>query len=283
MVDISNRDFRAAKMIDLLKGHRKTMIDIKSSKNFKTPWIIGHRGFHANYPENTLAAFDAAVQAGAHMIELDVMLSRDRKVVVIHDDTLDRTTNGSGSVADLTLAELKQLDAGSWFDPQFADQRIPELSEVLDLVDDRIYVNIEIKSTAYEPGHPEDAIETQVVDLLKQKNLLGTGMISSFDVHILEQVAFMKNRPATAFISEKPANKKTVHMCSRLNVFSWHPDHRIVKRSQVKQMHAAGIRVFPYNVDLLEDFVRMREMQVDGIITSDPVSASGWSKVKIAA
>jgi glycerophosphoryl diester phosphodiesterase len=108
-------------------------------------------------------------------------------------------------------------------------------------------------------------------------------MISSFDVNVLEQIAFMENPPATAFISNKPANKKTVNMCSRLKVFSWHPDHRVVRRNQVKQMHAAGIRVFPYNVDLLEDFVRMREMQVDGVITSDPVSASGWSKVKKAA
>ena len=259
------------------------MIDIKSNKNFKTLWIIGHRGYHAKYPENTPVAFEAAIQAGAAMIELDVMLSRDRKVVVIHDEILDRTTNGKGSVADFTLAELKQLDAGSWFGAQFAAQQIPELSEVLDLVNDRTYINIEIKSTAYQPSHPPDAIEKQVVELLRQKNRLGTCMISSFDVNVLEQIAFMENPPATAFISNKPANKKTVNMCSRLKVFSWHPDHRVVKLNQVKQMHAAGIRVFPYNVDQPEDFARMRDMQVDGVITSDLVSASGWSKVKKAA
>jgi glycerophosphoryl diester phosphodiesterase len=259
------------------------MINIKSNKNFNTPWIIGHRGYHAKYPENTLAAFEAAIEAGVDMIELDVTLSRDRKVVVIHDAILDRTTNGKGPVADLTLAELKQLDAGSWFDWQFADQQIPGLFEVLDLVNDRAYVNIEIKSNAYESRHPPDAIEKQVVDLLRQKNHLPTCMISSFDVNILEQIAFMKNPPATAFISKKPADQNTVHMCTRLNVFSWHPDHRVVTRHQVEQMHAAGIRVFPYNVNAPADYTRMRNMKVDGVITNDPLQVGEWSKIRKAA
>jgi glycerophosphoryl diester phosphodiesterase len=259
------------------------MINIKSNKNFNTPWIIGHRGYHAKYPENTIASFEAAIEAGAIMIELDVMLSRDRKLVVIHDATLERTTNGHGSVADLTLAELKQLDAGNWVDTKFAGQTIPELSEVLDQANGRTYINIEIKSDAYESHHPPDAIEKQVVDLLRQKNLLGSGMISSFDVNILEQIAFMENPPATAFISKKPADQNTVHMCTRLDVFSWHPDHRVVTRHQVEQMHAAGIRVFPYNVNTFEDYARIRNMKVDGVITNDPGLAGYWTGVKKAA
>ena len=259
------------------------MININSNKNLNTSWIIGHRGYHAKYPENTLIAFQAAIEAGATMIELDVMLSHDRKLVVIHDATLERTTNGKGSVAGLALAELKQLDAGNWFNRQFADQKIPELNEVLDLAYGRAYVNIEIKSNAYEPRHPPDAIEKQVVDLLRQKNLLNTCMISSFDVNILEQIAFMENPPATAFISKKPANKSTVHMCTRLKVFSWHPDHRIVTRSQVEQMHAAGIKVFPYNVNTFEDYARIRNMKVDGVITNDPGLAGYWAGVEKAA
>jgi len=265
------------------KEFLKSMIGIKSIQNIKTPWVIGHRGYHAKYPENTLVSFEAAIKAGADMIELDVMLSRDRKVVVIHDAILARTTNGKGSVADFTLAELKQLDAGSWLDAQFTDQQIPELSEVLDLVNGRVYMNIEIKSNTYELHHPPDAIEKQVVDLIGQKNLLDTAIISSFDVNILEQIAFMRNTPATAFISKKPANKKTVHMCTRLKVFSWHPDHLVVTCNQVKQMHAANIKVFPYNVNTFEDYSRMRDMQVDGVITNDPVLAVDWSKTRKAA
>ena len=124
------------------------MENIHKIKNFDSPWIIAHRGYRQKYPENTLAAFQAAMAAGAQMIELDVMLSRDRRPVVVHDDTLERTTNGTGAVKDFTLEELKKLDAGSWFEPRFADQRLPELSEVLALAGGRTRVNIEIKAQA---------------------------------------------------------------------------------------------------------------------------------------
>jgi len=259
------------------------MNNIRETIIFSPPWIIAHRGFKKKYPENTLAAFQAAMDAGVTMIELDVTLSRDRKLVVIHDATLERTTNGHGPVHDYTLEELKQLDAGSWFESGFADQRLPELAEVLELVNDRVYINIEIKPHAYEAHHPPDAIEKQVVKLLRQKNLMDTGMISSFDVKILEQIASMKEAPAIAFISKKAAARNTVQMCSRLNVFSWHPYHKIVTRQQVDMMHDAGIRIFPYNVDALREYRRMLAMDVDGVITSNPFLAKERSKLKRAA
>ena len=230
-----------------------------------------------------MAAFQAALKAGVTMIELDVMLSRDRKMVVIHDETLERTTDGTGTVADFTLAELQRLDAGSWFDSKYSSQRIPELGEVLELVKGRAYVNIEIKSSAYESHHPSDAIEKQVVELLQQKKLQGVCIISSFDANILEQLALMQNPPAIAYISAKPADSKTVQMCTRLNTFSWHPDQRIVTQGQVNQMHAAGIKVFPYKVNSLENFTKMRRMKVDGVITNDPARAGVWSSTKMAA
>ena len=217
------------------------------------------------------------------MIELDVTLSRDRKVVVIHDPKLDRTTNGKGKVADFTLAQLKQLDAGSWFDPRFADQRIPELSEVLDLVDGRIYVNIEIKSNTYEAHHPPDAIEKQIIELLRQKKLLSASLISSFEGRFLEQIALMDDAPALAFISNRAAGSKTVQTCNRLNVFSWHPNKRIVTPEVVKRMHDAGIKVLPYTVNTQKDFARMMGMQVDGVITDDPVVAGQWSEIQYKA
>ena len=179
--------------------------------SFAPPWIIAHRGFKKKYPENTLIAFQAAMDAGVPMIELDVTLSRDRKLVVIHDETLERTTNGHGSVHDHTLEELKQLDAGSWFHSDFADERLPELGEVLDLVDGRVITNIEIKSNAYEPHHPADAIEKQVVDLVKQKKALDEVLISSFNVDILRQISEMANRPPQALISSDPVDDHTIN------------------------------------------------------------------------
>jgi len=259
------------------------MVNIHKINNLNPPWVTAHRGYRKIYPENTLAAFQAAVAAGAPMIELDVMFSGDRKPVVIHDATLERTTNGHGAVSDYKLEELKQLDAGSWFDAQFADQRLPELSEVLDLVYGRAYVNIEIKAQAYEHNHPPDAIEKQVVALVKQKKLQDSVLISSFEIDILVQIASLANPPAIALISKTPANTRIVEICTRLKAFSWHPDHLIVTPSQVDMMHAAGLKVFPYNVDTFEDYVKMIDMKVDGVITDDPLSAGHWSRIRKAA
>ena len=259
------------------------MVNIFKSKQFGPQWTIAHRGYRAKYPENTLIAFQASLETGAPMIELDVTFSRDRQVVVIHDATLERTTNGHGAVSDHTLEELKQLDAGSWFDAQFADQRLPELSEVLDLVNGRTRVNIEIKANAYEHNHPPDAIEKQVVALVKQKKLQNSVLISSFEIDILVQIASLEDPPAIALISKTPASKRIVEICTRLKVFSWHPDHLIVTPRQVDMMHAAGLKVFPYNVDTFEDYVKMVDMKVDGVITDDPVSAGHWSRIRKAA
>ncbi len=253
------------------------MSNMIKANHITTPRIIAHRGFKKKYPENTLVAFQAAMDTGVPMIELDVMLSRDRKLVVIHDETLERTTNGHGSVHDHTLAELKQLDAGSWLHSDFARERLPELGEVLELVDGRVIINIEIKSNAYEPHHPTDAIEKQVVNLVKQKKALDTVLISSFMAEILSQVSDMADRPELALISSDPTDDQTIKFCHDINAFSWHPNHRIVTEDQVKKMHAAGLKVFPYTVDTFEDYSKVMGMNVDGVITSDPVSVKKWS------
>ncbi len=256
---------------------------LKEQKRFQQPLIIAHRGYRAKYPENTLCAFKAALEAGAAMIELDVSLSCDRKLVVIHDTTLQRTTNGNGPVNGLTLAELKRLDAGSWFHSDFAGERLPELIEVLDLVDGRALINIEIKSSAYEPNHPRDAIEWQVMELVRQKKARDYILISSFNILILEQLSTFKNAPPLAWISKCPADRQTVEMCTRIDAFSWHPEHLILTRSQVEMMHAAGIRVFPFNMETKADFNRMLTMGVDGAIINDPVEALEWIGSRKAA
>ena len=107
------------------------------------PLIMGHRGFQTHYPENTMVSFMAAVDAGAQFVELDVTLTNDRQVAVIHDDTVDRTTNGTGPVLNYNLKELQQLDAGGWFHPRFAGERIPALMDVLVQVSGKAYINLE--------------------------------------------------------------------------------------------------------------------------------------------
>ncbi len=246
----------------------RTCIDTRA---FPLPWIVAHRGCRKKYPENTLAAFQAAMDEGAPMMELDVTLSRDRTPVIIHDDTLERTTNGRGAVSDFTMEELRKLDAGSWFHPDFADQKLPTLSELFDLVNGRAMINIEIKSNAYESHHPPDAIERQVVDLVKEKKIGNSALISSFSVDVLEQLSLMEDSPSIALISKHPATMDAVKLCERLKVFSWHPDFRILTHDQVEMMHAVGINVFPYTVNTPGDYKRMRSMHVDGVITDDPL------------
>ena len=107
--------------------------------------LCAHRGAMDTHPENTLPAFRAAIEAGAHMIELDVCLTKDNQMVIMHDATVDRTTNGKGRVIDLTLEEIRKLDAGSWKSPEFAGVKVPVLEEVLDIMPRNIWLNIHLK------------------------------------------------------------------------------------------------------------------------------------------
>ena len=122
-------------------------------ESFLKPMVSAHRGACKYAPENTIASFDLAVEQGADAIELDAKLSADGKVMVIHDQTVDRTTNGKGKVNQLTHQELKQLDAGSFFDPRFSGERIPTLDEVFESVGRKIFINVEL--TNYASRHDE--------------------------------------------------------------------------------------------------------------------------------
>lgn len=129
-----------------------------------TMWAIAHRGASDEAPENTLVAFQRALEQGADALECDVHLSADGEVVVIHDDTVDRTTDGTGAVAGMTLEELHQLDAGSWKGPQFAGQRIPTLQEIIELLGETIPLFIEFKGSSPE-------LPQKVADLLRETQM----------------------------------------------------------------------------------------------------------------
>ncbi len=225
--------------------------------------------FRAEFPENTMASFKGALDIGAEMIELDVALSKDRALVIIHDDTLERTTNGKGNVCDYTLKELRNLDAGSWFDGKFAGEKIPTLEEVLDLVKNRALLNIEIKEIFYEDHDPVDSIEKQVIELVRKKEMVDSVLLSSFEINYFERLCKMENIPATAFISRKPADGSVVENCKKLKLYSWHPWHEILSREQVTMMHDAGVKVFSFTVNTKEVFQNLKSMGVDGVFTDD--------------
>jgi len=243
---------------------------------FNYPLVVGHRGYRAAYPENTMIAFKAAVDAGVQMVELDVHLARDRKLVVMHDDTVDRTTNGKGSVDEYTLPELKKLDAGYWFHPRFAGEQIPTLKEVLRQLSPRVLINIEIKSDYGQNPYVSGVIEEAVLDLLKLEDAFAAVIISSFDPRIIENIKRANDSLAVAFISETTEGEKTVSFCRGLNVFSFHPNFLSVDKELVKRMHAAGIQVFPYNVNSEPEFQRLIDTSADGLITDDPYLFKQW-------
>ena len=146
--------------------------------------VMAHRGFSSKAPENTMAAFTLALDAGAEGIELDVHLTKDGEVVVIHDHTLARTTNGTGLVADLTLAELQELDAGLWFSPEFKGERLPSLREVLELLKEHnVLLNVETKAAL---GYEQ--LNEKLASLLDEYAMWEKTIISSFNhfdlVHI---------------------------------------------------------------------------------------------------
>ena len=239
-------------------------------KNLPAPLFVAHRGYSSKYPENTLAAFNGAIDAGAHMVELDVCLSRDRQLVGIHDETVDRTTNGTGAVRTLTLKQLRQLAAGSWFDSRFRGERLPTLSQVLDAVNGRLMVNIEIKPEAFEVDGPADAVERQVLNLVREKNMLDDVLVSSFEWLVLENLRKLDPGIALGLLSDVPADEGLHHWYRRIKGFSWHPDFRVLTRQQVDTFHDLGGRVFPYAVDGRIDTRAMLAMGVDGLIVDDP-------------
>jgi len=235
------------------------------------PLIIAHRGYSGKYPENTLAAFQAALDAHADMVELDITLTRDRKIVVIHDDRLERTTNGRGLVTDYAMEDLRNLDAGSWFNPRFSGERLPELEEVLDLLNGKLLVNIEIKSSAFETHHPKGTIEQQTVELIRRKKMQDSVIISSFEWQFLERIRRIKGAPAVSLLSGEDKGTKAVTECKRLSVFSWHQDKNTIDSFIIERMHKADIKVFAYTVNSKKNFNQLIKMGVDGVFTNDPV------------
>lgn len=148
------------------------------------PRLIGHRGAKESAPENTLASIREAARQGARWVEVDVMLTRDRRPVLIHDDTLDRTTSGHGPVPEHDLAALREFDAGSWFDPRFAGERVPTLEEAVGLIRDLgLGLNLEIKPY---PGQEEATAEVALAALRPLWPMDRPLLLSSFEVPCLE-------------------------------------------------------------------------------------------------
>jgi len=234
----------------------------------QSPLIIAHRGSSQAAPENTLAAFRAAIDAGADGIELDVQLSKDGHVVVIHDEKLDRTTNGSGFVKDHTLAELSQLDAGGKFSPHFAGEPLPTLASVFELIRERSWkglINVELKTSRF----PYPGIERAVVDLIDAYGLREQALLSSFNHNSLAEVARIAPGVKTAILFSivlyKPWEYAKGIGCSAL-----HPSLQPGIEELIAGARAAGLSVNVWTINSVEQAQELAKAGATGIITDVP-------------
>ncbi len=228
-----------------------------------------HRGASGHAPQNTLAAFTLAAEMGADGIELDVHLSSDGEAVVIHDDTLDATTDGHGRVSALSLLELKALDAGGWFSGQFAGERIPTLQEVFEAVGQRLLVNVEIK---VEAGHHPLDQETEVVRLIEDHQMVDRVIVSSFSPASLRRVRKLNPHIALGFLYGRPEPALLPRVLGWLGVSheALHPGIGLVDARYVARARRWGKRINVWTVNEASDMRRMRDLGVDGIITNYP-------------
>ena len=232
------------------------------------PVIFAHRGSSAYAPENTLAAFEMALAQKADGIELDVKLTADGRVVVIHDATVERTTGGRGRVKDLSLADLRALGAGSFFSDQFQSEKIPTLDEVFEAVGRRTFINVEL--TNY--NSPHDQLVENVCTLVKKFELQKRVMFSSFFALNLSK--------ARGLLPEVPrgllAFNGVLGAWARSFGFAFgkyralHPHFNNTTRQQIQRVHRLNRRVHVWTVNAAQDMRQLFNWGVDGIFTDDP-------------
>ena len=223
------------------------------------PKIIAHRGASGHAPENTMAAFQLALEMAADGIELDAMLTKDGEVVVIHDDSLDRTTNGTGAVHDFTLAELQRLDAGG-------GEKIPPLSEVLTHFAGRFLINIELKNYS----SIFDSLPIKVAEMIKTHKCAQSVLISSFNPFNLPR--FHRRLPEVPVGLLTNKNKARHWLWRLFHYDALHPYFSDVDASLVSALHARGRQVNVWTVDDPAEIRRLADLGVDSIITNDPKS-----------
>lgn len=240
-----------------------------------SPSVAAHRGFSAFYPENTLPAFNACIDIGADYVEGDIQFTLDGELVMLHDETVDRTTDGSGPVASFTLAQLKELDAGfpDKFGDQFEGTRIPTLEEALDLCKSRnALFCFELKA----PG-----VAKQTADLIREKGMAGQGIVQSF---LPQELAIMKAYAPEIpclLLSFSSGFDQYIDYAAQIGIEYYSPGG-IPEQAEIDYAHNKGIKYWVYTVDDPEDMRSLMLLNADGMFTNRPDILEGMSKPLIS-
>ncbi|MDR2753851.1 MAG: hypothetical protein LBB50_06040 [Oscillospiraceae bacterium] len=234
--------------------------------------VISHRGANRFAPENTLPAFEKSLALHVDGFENDVHLTKDGLLVVCHDETVDRTSNGTGRICDHTLAELRALDFGGWFSAEFAGTKIPTIEEFFALCDPLRVVNVEIKEAA--DGTTESA--AAVVRIAKQMGVFHKLIISSFDMNTLQaclradsstRICYLY-APATSLCEEIVDDP--IAVAKQYHLYAYHPMVGMVTRDYIEECHDAGIVVNPWTVNQEHAIAALKDWNSDGVITDCP-------------
>jgi glycerophosphoryl diester phosphodiesterase len=235
------------------------------------PLIIAHRGVSTLAPENTMAAFRLAKDLGAAGIELDVMLSADERLVVIHDESVSRTTNGEGKVKEMGWNQLKSLDAGYKFDSHFTGEPLPLLDQVFEELGGKLLINVELKNYAT----PRDQLTEKVIDLILKMGFSESVILSSFNARNLLKAESLEPSIYRGLLTLPglPGIPYRGRLGKRYHYDALHPYHKDVNARLVDRLHSEGKKVNVWTVDQAKDLLRMRDLGVDMVICNDPAHA----------
>lgn len=236
---------------------------------------IAHRGSSGSKPEHTYVAYDKAIKQKADYTELDLQMTKDNKLIAMHDNKVDRTTNGTGLVKDKTLEEIKNLDAGSWFDEKYKNQNVPELNEVLNKYKDKTNFYIETKHPDMYPGMDE-----KLINDLKKNNMLdedelkkGKLIIQSFSETSLKNIHNLNESiPLIQLIDDKDILKLNDKELKRLSNYAYGLGFNkdIVNKDLVEKCHKHGLKVHVFTLNNEEEVKEMKELNVDGAFNNNP-------------
>lgn len=230
------------------------------------PLVIAHRGGAELAPENTLAAFANSIFWGCDYFELDVHVSKDGQLIVMHDGDVSRTTNGKGEICDMTLAEIKQLDAGIKFSPLYAGEKVPTLEQALNLAQGKCGVVIEIKYG----GKKYPGIEQKVVDCVRAKNMVDKVLVISFDPESCKTVKKIEPKIKCGVLYGEPLKIPAWQFAQQYDSEIASPNFNLATASEINAAHAHGKLISVWTVNKESDMKKYIALGVDAITTNNP-------------
>ena len=223
-------------------------------------FVVAHRGDSYHAPENTIPAFELAIKNGADFVEIDIRKTKDGHIVIMHDPTVDRTTNGTGKVSELTLDYIKSLDAGFWYSKKFENVKVPTFREVLEMAKDKVGLFIELK---------QEGLEEDVVKLLKEYDMINDVVVLSSLWGSLRKIKFLEPHIPTMCDFPKVSYEELYRVQEYYpNIISIHKNR--LDKSFIRYVHKKGIMINSWPINTYQETLKSIESEVDFITTDNP-------------